>query len=532
MKLSTRALLFAFLLASVLSTLLSCSDEKGGDNLLSSLSASELPGSAGSLDLEITTSEKWTVTTSADWLQPGARTGTGDALVKITVSLNNLASERAATITVTAGRSTSRFTVKQGGFAFAVNPVAITFTGDATTATLVVEATREWKIRNAVDAPWCQFSQTEGAGDALITLTLAPLVDKSTPRGPVEIVLESGPVSKRLTLKHDFVIEESYHPDGAVIVYRQGTVANPVKIAVLGDGFTREDYRVNGAFDQAIRAMMDGFFEVEPFKTYKEYFTVYKIVAYSNERGATVEKDVTSGGKPPKQTRDTRFKSVLRGGSSAHVSGDDDEVLAWARKAPGIDLTRSGVFLLVNIDVWAGVTTSWTDGKFIARTCYDANATGRMLHEGGGHGFGRLKDEYISHESAITDSIKNVINTRRANGWWQYAGNVDLTGSLEQVHWKHYFSFTGYDRVNLFEGNCLYRYGAWRPESLSIMEKSSYLYFNAPSREAIVRRVFERAGETFVFDDFLNRDVNNLPGPTTASRGMLAPEVLAPPVEL
>ncbi|MDR0765890.1 MAG: BACON domain-containing protein [Odoribacteraceae bacterium] len=515
--------------ALILAFLLSCQDGKVENRLDASLSASELPGSAGSIDLVITTNGKWTVTTSTAWLRPDAGTGTGDAVVKIVVSANDVTGERTATVTVKGETTTNDLTVKQRGLVLDISPASITFPEDASPATLYITSTREWEIRNAGDAAWCSFSQTKGDGNALITLTPAPLTDRLTPRGPVDIVIGSGNASKRLSLKQEFSAGEIYS-DGEIVIYRQGTVANPVKIAVLGDGFIREDYRHGGAFDQAIGKMMDGFFEVEPFKTYKEYFTVYKIVAYSNERGATVEKAFTSGSKAPKQTRDTRFKSVLTGGGSTYISGDNDEVLAWARKVPGIDLSKSGIFLLVNLDAWAGTATSWTDGKFIARGTYDTNVVGRMLHEGGGHGFGRLKDEYINYETTIADSVKNVINTRQANGWWQYAGNVDLTGSLERVHWNHYFTISGYDRVNLFEGNCLYRYGAWKPESTSIMERSSYLYFSAPSREAIVRRVFERAGEEFDFDDFLARDVNTLPANVT--RGVLAPEVLAEPVEL
>ncbi|MDR2130234.1 MAG: hypothetical protein LBP56_03550 [Odoribacteraceae bacterium] len=510
----------------------SCQEDGQENSLAVALSASECTGSAGSIMLTITTQGDWEVNVSDSWLLPETSKGRGDAAVKLIVAVNRSASERSAIVTVKGKKSSEEFVVKQQGALFTITPSTITFPEVASPRTLSIVSTQGWKVRNAVDASWCQFSQTEGTGDAVITLTPAPLVDKSTPRGPVEIVIESGSLSKRLSLKQEFSIVSTYHEEGEVVVVRQGTVANPIKIAVLGDGFTREDYKHGGAFDQAIGKMMDGFFNAEPFKTYAKYFSVYKVVAYSNERGATIEKDVTTGGKPPKQTRDTRFKALLRGGSSAHVSTLNDTVFAWAERVPGFKKDRDGIFVLVNVDAWAGVTTSWTSGRFIARTCYDANVVGRMLHEGGGHGFGRLKDEYIDHETTIPDSIKNVINTRQANGWWQYAGNVDLTGNLDQVHWKHYFTLTGYSRVNLVEGSCLYRYGAWRPESLSIMEKSSYLYFNAPSREAIVRRVLDRVGEIFNFNDFLAKDSNVLPTQASTTRGVWAPEVLAEPEEL
>jgi hypothetical protein len=520
---------FTYTLLLLLALLSSCRREEEERVLAAALPAIEFSGAAGNVDLTITSNGRWTISVSDSWLLPGVSKGSGDAVVKCIVALNRSTSERSATITVTGERSVEQLVVKQRGATFTIAPASITFPEAASPQTVTVTSTGEWKIRNADDAPWCRFSQAGGSGDAVITLTPDPLVDRWQSRGPVEIVFESGGVTRRLSLKHDFALPP-YHEEGAVIVYRQGTVANPVKMVVLGDGFIRADYEVGGAFDQVANKMIDGFFNEEPYKSYREYFTVYKVIAYSNERGATIEKDITTGQKQPRQERDTRFKSVLAGGGSTSIDGDHDEVFTWARKVPGIDLDKSGVFLLVNLDAWAGVTHSWTSGRFIARGGIDYNVVGRMLHEGGGHGFGRLKDEYINHEDTITREEKDNIITRRAGDWWRYAGNVDLSGSRERAHWNYYYTIPGYEHVGWYEGCCLYRHGAWRPEYLSIMEKSSYPYFNAPSREAIVRRVFERAGESFDFTTFLSKDINTPPSPT--SRALLPREVLTEPVEL
>ena len=101
------------------------------------------------------------------------------------------------------------------------------------------------------------------------------------------------------------------------------------------------------------------------------------------------------------------------------------------------------------------------------------------------------------------------------------------------MHWKHYFDIAGYEAVGMYEGAYLYNMGAWRPEYISCMEDNRP-YYNAPSREAIVRRIMKASGSTFDFDDFLAKDARALS--SGAAMAAQAPAVpydfvpLAPPV--
>ena len=51
----------------------------------------------------------------------------------------------------------------------------------------------------------------------------------------------------------------------------------------------------------------------------------------------------------------------------------------------------------------------------------------------------------------------------------------------------------------------LYTKGVWRPEYTSCMWDNR-MYYNAPSREAIVRRIFKASGKTFSLTDFYAND--------------------------
>ena len=53
----------------------------------------------------------------------------------------------------------------------------------------------------------------------------------------------------------------------------------PSVLVFTGDGYTEEDLEYGGSFDSDIDKAIDEFFSVEPYKTYKEYFTVYKRAA-------------------------------------------------------------------------------------------------------------------------------------------------------------------------------------------------------------------------------------------------------------
>ena len=52
----------------------------------------------------------------------------------------------------------------------------------------------------------------------------------------------------------------------------------------------------------------------------------------------------------------------------------------------------------------------------------------------------------------------------------------------------------GYERVGVYEGGFYYSFGVWRPEISSCMV-NNIDYYNAPSRETIVKKIMAKAGE-------------------------------------
>ena len=256
------------------------------------------------------------------------------------------------------------------------------------------------------------------------------------------------------------------------------------------------------------------------------------MAAYSQERGATVKSNM-NGCKA--QTRNTVFSSTLDGGNSTGIECNYDRVFSYALKVPGVtdaELDNTTVFVLINLDVYAGTCMMMATGRSVSM-CPTGSSFGKVVtHEGGGHGFGRLLDEYRYNNESLPVERQNLVNSWRGSDPY-FGYNISLTGDRELVHWKHYFDIAGYEAVGMYEGAYLYYMGAWRPEYISCMEDNRP-YYNAPSREAIVRRIMKASGSTFDYDDFLAKDARALSsGAVMAAQAPVVPYdfvPLAPPV--
>lgn len=334
------------------------------------------------------------------------------------------------------------------------------------------------------------------------------------------------------------------YEDGEVIEWQHETAgaSRPVHLVFTGDGFIAEDYVEGGAFEQAMQKAIDAIFSVEPYTTYRNYFRISAVVAHSKERGTTVLEDMGSFG-PGAQTRNTVFGTMLDGGGTTGVSGNYNTVFSYTKKVPGIDeaeLSNTVVFVLINVNAYAGTCQIWSGGRAVAYCPMGTMDNGGqpayksiIVHEGAGHGFGRLLDEYRYYDEPVDDySRREFQNFRNQDPW--YGWNVSFTNDRNAVHWKQYFSTPGYGAVGLYEGALLYTRGVWRPEQVSCMEDNRP-YFNAPSREAIVRRIHRISGTNFDFNTFVSKDRirSDNTAQTAGIRGWRVPEKfvpLAPPV--
>lgn len=320
------------------------------------------------------------------------------------------------------------------------------------------------------------------------------------------------------------------YADGDYAVYMQSAKSSPVVLFFTGDGYLQEHFKYGGQFDRDIDEAIEALFSIEPYKSYKEYFTVYKIAAYSNQTGITnlAEND----------HRDTRFRLQWEGGNSTGISIPDSgkSIFELCKTIDGITdshLKNGAIGVISNADVYAGTCLSYIDGRSIASIPYLRNAKNSqttfanvVCHEMGGHGFGRLADEYTNNSGTVPDEDKESLLYWQSRG---YSRNVSAYPQQSASPWANFIGLKDYTHVSMFEGGYYYKQGIWRPEKISCMQDNR-LYYNSPSRYYIVERIMQIAGEELTLEKFIAKDVQKTDNTsqTKSSGEKFVP--LAPPV--
>jgi hypothetical protein len=313
---------------------------------------------------------------------------------------------------------------------------------------------------------------------------------------------------------------KTHYDDGDYYFYKNldGTRVpdggKPYVIVVMGDGFVTDHYpRAGGYFDSKVDPALDLFFDTEPFKTYKDYFKVYKLVAISNESGLSSLRD---GGT----VVDTKFK--LRHRASGTVIEIPDGywdvpfnfVYDHVPEMNSTTVKGAMLYIFGNSEIHGGTNWSFDDGLMLsfsavgAKTSYEKT----FMHEAG-HAIGKVSDEYWAYTApAAMTAQQQADNIAKQQANPESMPNVDFTGDRDKARWAKYYGMknngTPYD-VDYIEGGMGYGTGVWRPSDVSIMRGSTVnnpAWFNVVSREAIVRQLMKSAGQQFDWEDFLKKD--------------------------
>lgn len=291
--------------------------------------------------------------------------------------------------------------------------------------------------------------------------------------------------------------------------YRQLQCASQggVNLVVMGDGFTSQSLAADGCYLPIMEQTADYFFSIEPYKSYRDYFNVYMVVAESKGEGV--------GEKNGWQKTNNKFGSAF--GSGTEIVCNDELVLEYARKVKEIpDGKPLTVIVVLNSSKYAGTTYLYPDGNSIALCPMSTEESpndfeGLIHHEAGGHGFGFLCDEYVYHQRAIPESRKQEIKGWQEHGFQM---NLDFTDDISAILWKDFIGMDKYKHVGAYEGGYEYQYGVWRSEENSCMN-NNIPYFNVQSRWSIVSRIMKLSEKTFTVQEFIEADKPVLPDAAT-----------------
>ena len=366
---------------------------------------------------------------------------------------------------------------------------------------LVINAEGEWEVASKPD--WCEVSPASGNKKTEVILTIKGMAKTADSR--------EGKVVFRLKDKdytHECSVSQYGYEYGEDewITLQKATKGNKggINIVLLGDGFNAKDI-ASGEYLKDIKQEVEYFFGIEPYKTYRDYFNVYTAIPLSTESGVGTVNTI----------RYNRFNTTFTGGVG--LKADYDEIFDYALGAPTVNkgnLNQTLIIIVPNSTDYGGICQMWPDGSAIA-FCpkstygYPLNTRGVIQHEAGGHGFGKLGDEYIYHNAFIDacgcSCCGHVLefNAAKSLGWYD---NLELTGKMHSVGWSHLIFDDRYsDIVDIYEGGYMHNRGVFRSEPNSCMN-NDIPYYSTISRESIVKRIKAYAGETYSFEDFVKND--------------------------
>lgn len=367
--------------------------------------------------------------------------------------------------------------------------------------TLVVDAEGAWEVQSKPD--WCELSQTSGGNKAEVTLTIKSMAKGAGDRtGEIVFKLKDEEYTHKCTVtQYDYEYGEDEW-----LTLQKATRGNTggINLVFLGDGYDGKDIS-DGTYLKNIKDEVEYFFGIEPYKTYRNYFNVYTAFPLSTESGIGTVNTI----------RYSRFETTFTGGVG--LRADYDAIFSYALNAPTVttgNLNQTLIVIVPNTSDYGGITQMWEDGSAIA-FCpqstygYPLDTRGVIQHEAGGHGFGKLGDEYIYH-NAFIDFCNctccghvDAINWAKSLGWYD---NLSLTGKMHEVPWSHLIFDDRYsDIVDIYEGGFMHSRGVFRSEQNSCMN-NNIPYYSTISRESIVKRIKYYAGETYSFEDFVAND--------------------------
>lgn len=389
--------------------------------------------------------------------------------------------------------------------------------------TLRAPANFNWSIESKPD--WVTVTPASGTGKADITVSVDQMA-RTTDQFEVNEGISTSPTYKKYAGRSGEIVfrledkdytctldVEQYdadYSDGEVMTLNTATKGPGIDIVFIGDGYDAKDI-AKGTFKQNTEDGFKHFFGIEPYSTYKDYFNVYAVVSKSDDSGIGTVNTVV----------DTKFGSYFT--QNRIKAPAADKCFQWAKRADAsMVLSKSLVIMLMNTSTYEGVTMMYGDGSAIAccpvsTDAYPYDFRGIIQHEAGGHGFGKLGDEYIYHNAFIQtcdckdgcehprgdDDTMTSYGIYKSKGWYK---NLSMTADAKQVPWAHLIYHKNYsDKVDMYEGGYMHTRGVYRSEATSCMN-NNIPYYSAISRQAIVERIKAYAGETFDFNDFVAKD--------------------------
>ena len=351
----------------------------------------------------------------------------------------------------------------------------------------ILRAEGDWEISECPS--WVTVSPSSGSYKEELTVTVKAN-SGDTREGRIVFRLKDKNYTTYTPVRQ--VASADYKEDATVTLQTASAGAKEIPLFIVGEGYGADDI-ASGQYLTDMKEQMEHLFSIEPYKTYRNYFTVSTAYACSPQSGM---------------------------GGLTKFSSNNDKVWDYAKTHGASVDERAAILVLCNTKAYGNHTDLWDNGlsySWIGKTedIYPYDQKGDVLHYFGGRGFGKLGPEYVNHFTFMKAcgcpgcNMTNDYNWAREKGWWQ---NVSITSKMTELPWYHLIFHEKYaGQVDVYEGALNHARSTYRSENQSVMGAAHVYYYNTISREEIVKRILTTAGETFTFDKFVASDKMELP---------------------
>lgn len=432
--------------------------------------------------------------------------GTGYFIVNISDSIP--VEDQTATLTLTVGgkESVQEFTFVEGGKLEITTDGPVDYIGGEVQVKVERNDFSAGPLTLTNGGGWCSqssmiFTCTENSSSSSRTATADYKISYRGLTYTKTIKIVQNGTSAGLT--------RSYYSNGEkAMLMNASPIYNPLNIVILGDGYQKKDLSKGGKFERAATSACQTFFSIEPFNSFRDRFNVYMVAYESAEEGIDI--------KSQSVDKDTYYETYWDGNTTAAylTANGISKVNSIVKNTLGLDTDaeyyRTIVLILSNTDAVAGSCgypyrelygdTSVVGEPYasFAIAVLPANSTGTnglIKHELGGHGFGRLGDEYEKH------SYGSDLETWHGKGFYR---NVTINQSA--WNWNSFSSYSGYNVEYIWRNN-----NYWCPSNGGIMYNNQGV-FNAPSRQIIYERIIRQTegASAYSFSKFIEYDKKNL----------------------
>ena len=461
----------------------------------------------------------WKATCAANWLTFSPKSGQqGNQTITVTTTATNRTRvARTAQLLIESGGKKKTVNVKQRGDYAIFDDDEVNFPSNGATVGIRFKTNLEQNdlllYSTAGIEEWIKYGDDESARTRtdyegqIYPLHIQPNLSRNPRDGAFFLCMEDKD-KNILGLDTLFVYQEGtdtgvpsadFSADGKVELLNQATEGKGIPIVLMGDGFLDTEI-ADSTYARVMHQAMENLFSEEPVKSLRAYFNVYMVTAVSAYQRFWGTPTTALGTIPDHQTMG--------------IDVDGAAVMKYIKKVEGIDSIHTLAVVIPNLTIRKGVTYMMRDSKrydysYAIALCPMIDSlkseTFRQVltHEAIGHGFAKLADEYVrSTEGSATDD--DIRQLKEMHEKWAWYLNVDSEKDSTKVLWKEFIFDSEFanEKIGTYEGGYTYYKGVYRPSQESMM-RSNNAPFNAPSRQAIYKKVMQMAlDKTPTYEEF------------------------------